>query len=146
MKYTHPSLVVVARSQDPSQKKRKSANNWVSPPPKKRIVYYSIVFFVSLQKHYDGSCFFFSFRISRGMAQTPVQVVEQFWCSYPLKGPSDVFLFLGQRSEFAKPRSTNPRKARDECILVWETKGFIVLSLSTTTQTQSLKTNRWGYP
>ena len=44
-----------------------------------------------------------------------VRVVEQFWCSFPLKGPSDVLLFLGQPRKFAKRRSTQPRKERDKC-------------------------------
>ena len=39
----------------------------------------------------------------------PVSVVQQFWCSYRLKGPSFEFLFLGRPQ-----RITNPRKARDK--------------------------------
>ena len=33
-----------------------------------------------------------------------------------LKGTSDAFLFFGRPQKFAKPRSMNPRKARDERI------------------------------
>ena len=38
----------------------------------------------------------------------------QFWHSYPLNSPSDVFWLL-VITEFAKLRNTNPRKAMDEC-------------------------------
>jgi hypothetical protein len=44
-----------------------------------------------------------------------VRIVEQFWWSFPLQGPSDVHLFLGQPHKFAKPRNTKPRKERDKC-------------------------------
>jgi hypothetical protein len=45
------------------------------------------------------------------MARRPVQVVEQFWSSYPLMGPRDVLSFLGRPREFAKPRITITLKA-----------------------------------
>jgi hypothetical protein len=48
------------------------------------------------------------------MAKRPVRVVEQFWWSFPLKGWSDVFLFLRRPREFAKPQSTNPREAMND--------------------------------
>jgi len=45
--------------------------------------------------------------------------VEQFWCSYPLKGPSDVFLFLGWLHEFANPRSTKEEKRGVTVNRIW---------------------------
>jgi hypothetical protein len=45
-----------------------------------------------------------------------VQVFEQFWCSYPLKGPpSNAFLFFGWQYELVKLWSINPWKVRDNC-------------------------------
>jgi hypothetical protein len=42
---------------------------------------------------------------------------EQFSFTYPLKGPSHVFLFLGQSRDFAKLQSMNLWEVRDECIM-----------------------------
>jgi hypothetical protein len=43
----------------------------------------------------------YSFRfLSCGMARSLVQVVETFWCPYPLKGPIHVFSFLGRSREY----------------------------------------------
>ena len=79
-----------------------------------------LVFFFSLQKHCEGSCFFFHLTrwTSWDVARRPVRVVEQFWCSYPLKGPTDIFVFIRRPHEFAKPHNTHPRKARDVCLCV----------------------------
>jgi len=41
---------------------------------------------------------------------------KQFWFTYPLKGPSHVFLFLGQPCDFVKLQSTNLQEVRDESI------------------------------
>jgi hypothetical protein len=48
-----------------------------------------------------------------GMIPTPFRVVEQSWCSYTLKGPSNVFLFFGGRR--GGPWLYESRKARYEC-------------------------------
>jgi hypothetical protein len=42
---------------------------------------------------------------------------EQFWFTYPLKGLSHVFLFLGQPCDFVKLQSMNLLEVRDECII-----------------------------
>lgn len=55
---------------------------------------------------------------SCGVPRSPVWVVKQFLCSYPLKGPSSMFLFLRRLRKFTKRRNKNPRKAREECILL----------------------------
>ena len=50
----------------------------------------------------DGSCFVFSPSAAWtlcGLARRSVRVVEQFWCFYPLKGPNNAFVFLGQACE-----------------------------------------------
>jgi len=47
---------------------------------------------------------------------TPLlRVLKQFWCSYLLQGPSDVFLFLVRTCEFSKLQSMNLPKMRNEC-------------------------------
>jgi len=42
---------------------------------------------------------------------------KQFRLTYPLKGPSHVFLFLQQPHNFAKTQSVNLREVRGECIM-----------------------------
>jgi hypothetical protein len=49
---------------------------------------------------------------SCGMTRRLVRVIEQFWCSNPLKGASDVSSLLRRHCEFAKPRRTHPRVYR----------------------------------
>jgi hypothetical protein len=41
---------------------------------------------------------------------------KQFWFTYPLEGPSHVFLFLGQPRDFAKLQSMNLKEVSDERI------------------------------
>jgi hypothetical protein len=86
------------------REKWKSANNW-PPAPKDNVLVFLCGFFTSST----------SLDIMR-YGSRPVGFVEQFWCSDPLNSPSDILLFLGWPCEFAKTRSTNPRKARDDCI------------------------------
>ena len=49
---------------------------------------------------------------SSGVARRPVRVVEQFLCSYPLKGPTNMFLFLRRPHKFTKPRNETRVKRR----------------------------------
>jgi len=94
-------------------KKWKSANNWWCPPSPclKQCFNISLMLLFSSNKHYDGSCFFFL-----QLPKHHARVLEQFWCSYTLKGTSDVFLFLGRPRKFPKLQSMNPPKVKNECI------------------------------
>ena len=97
-------------------KKWKSANNWLCPPthPKQCFSIFLMLLFSS-NKHYDGSCFFFFLQLSEHHAECLedlLRVLEQFWCSYTLKGTSDVFLFFGRPHKFPKLQSMNPPKWR----------------------------------
>ena len=58
--------------------------------------------------------FFHSLNI---MMKDLFQGSEQFWLIYPLKGPSHVFLFLGQPHDFVKLYRMNLQQVRDECIM-----------------------------
>jgi len=42
---------------------------------------------------------------------------EQFWSTYPLKGPSHVFLFFWQPRDFEKLQNMNLQEVGDECIM-----------------------------
>ena len=87
-------------------------------PPKKTMFLYSFLY-RNTAIWGGGGYLFFLLSTPWGscrMPRRPVRDVEQFWCSCPLNGTSDVsFLFLGLSSEFAKPRSTKPQNARNEC-------------------------------
>ena len=102
------------RSNAPPKKKknRKSANNWPSPP-KKNIILKFLVFFFRLQKHCDGTCFFFPSTPwpSCGMARRPVRTVEQLWCSYPLKAESEwCVLVIGTTPRNREVRTREKRR------------------------------------
>ena len=61
------------------------------PHPLKVLLLFSVLY--SLQKYCEGTASFFpSPRTSCGMARRPVRVGEQFWCFYPLKDLSDIFI------------------------------------------------------
>jgi hypothetical protein len=76
-----------------------------------------LVFFFSLHQHCDGSCYFVFPFVS--LNTTPHGSKTSSNCPavfvlLSIEDPSAVFLFLGLRSEFSKPRSTNPRKVRND--------------------------------
>ena len=78
----------------------------------------SLMLLFSLNKHCDGSCFFFFLQLPEHHAECLkdlLRVLEQFWYYYTLRDPSDVFLFLGRPCEFPKLQSMNPPKVRNEC-------------------------------
>jgi len=89
-----------------------------TPPPQKKVQCVRCRSLVNVA----ASVFFPStLGTSCGVVSRPAGDVEQFWYSYPLKGPSDAFFFpVGEtvnflNREFAKQRSINTQKARDEC-------------------------------
>ena len=55
---------------------------------------------------------------SHGTARSPIRVVKHFWCSYPVKGLSDVFLFLRQPHSLENHKVQTHKKARHECTCV----------------------------
>jgi hypothetical protein len=92
---SHPFHILRWGSKNPYEK-WKFANTWWHTPPKIPNVFYNFFFFLafsfSMKKYYDGELRPLSFYphpapwTSWGMAWRLVQVVGQFWCSYPLKG------------------------------------------------------------
>jgi len=72
-----------------------------------------LVFFLPLQQHCDGSCYFIFPFISLNTiphgSKTSSSCPAVFML-LSIEGPRAVFLFLRLRSEFSKPRSTNPEK------------------------------------
>ena len=119
---THRFLRVLT-SKTP-EKMRKSANNKPHHPlPKKkqRFSIFSVVLF-SLQKHCDRKVFFFTLNSLSFM-----QYGFKFYSScrkmlmllFTEKAEWCLFLFLVRPREFAKSRSTKPRKATDRSILLF---------------------------
>jgi hypothetical protein len=90
-----PSFIAVVGSQDPREK-RKSANYWTLL---NNSVLVFLVYVFSLPRYCGDSCFFSFFNFQAASSCRTIS------CFYPLKG---------RPREFVKPRSTNPRKARDE--------------------------------
>ena len=115
-----PSLIAEVKFRDLPHTgvKRKSASNWAPPPLKKQCFSIILEFFFSESCRSELFFLFFSFSspstpwTSYGLARRPVRLFELFSCSFPLKGPSEVFLFLGQPHRCAKLRSAKQRKAR----------------------------------
>ena len=98
------------------QVKRESSKN-CSPPPLKKNIFSIFGGFPFLCRNIVMWAAFSPLAswISCGMAESSVRAVEHFWCSCPLRGQSNEFLFLGRPREFARPPSTSPRKSKDMC-------------------------------
>ena len=99
------------------REKRKSANNQRPPPQKKKFWNFFKFLFV-LQKHCDVSCSFLPFNTLHTVLYdsktssccrklfVPLSIEGSGWC------------ILGRPQGFAKPRSTNPQKARDVSFVI----------------------------
>jgi len=119
-KYSHPLLFAVVSSPNPRQK-RKSANNLSSPPPTPSKKSFAILMFLFyFQKHCVGSCLLFPLHLVEHHAawfEDLLELSNSFRATIHLRVPVMYFYARGNRSrKFAKPPSTNPRKARDERI------------------------------
>ena len=113
-----------------------TGDSFCPTPPGNNILFCVKCFSFLSQKHYNGSCFFFPplhLRISSGMVRRLVRVVEQFWSSYPLKGPRDILCFycLGHLANLLN---------RELCVREKEW-GFYVAHIPTT----FLNTNNSGF-
>ena len=109
----------ICRGQVPRHPQRE--NTWIIdhqlPPPQKKNSIFSVFFFIDTLR---WKLLIFNSPpptpwTSYSTPQRPVQVVEKFWCTHPMKGLSDVIFFHGMTQQICRPRSTNPWKARDEC-------------------------------
>ena len=115
----------------------KHENNWPFPLKQCSIIYYCFSL-LCRNAVIDASYFFPSTSwTSSGMTQRPNWIVKHFWCSYQLKSPSDIFLFLGLHHKFVKQQSVSPQRSRDEIICkkltidVWNAFGLRVYWQST---------------
>jgi len=91
---------------------------WTAPrPPTEKKVLVSFSFFLCRNNVMWATSFTFPSTpwTSHSMAQTSVWVVNQYWCSYPLKGAYNTFLFFGLPCIFVKLHSTHLQGVRDVC-------------------------------
>jgi len=124
--YTNPSPLKGVNFKDHRRRceNRRIINRTAPIPKKQSFSIFSLVLF-SLQKHCDRNVSFLpsTTRISCNMSSRSIPVAEKFWCSYSLKRQDGVFFFffkfLVWPREFAKPRSTKPRKATDRFTLLF---------------------------
>jgi len=117
-KFSHPLLFAVVSFHNP-RKKRKSANKFSPPPPlQKRFAILMFLFY--LQKHRVGSCMLFPLHLVEHHAvwfEDLLELSNSFRAPIHLRVPVIYFYAMGDRSrKFAKPPSTNPHNARDECM------------------------------
>jgi hypothetical protein len=122
-KYQQPSIIIPGSqglgSTTPPTPQQKSKNPRTTDynSINKTNVLAFLVFFFSLQQHWDGSCYFICLFVSH-------KIIPHGWrtssnCQADLmllsvEGPTVAFLFLRLSREVSKPRSTNRRKVRDE--------------------------------
>ena len=81
----------------------------------------NVVFYLFFQRLYDGEVLLppppnHSWTLC-SKAWTPVWVVEQFWCSYLLKGSSDIFLLLGGNVGNLQNRKVQTHKKQGMSVL-----------------------------
>ena len=96
--YNHPSLCAGDRFQDPLQKKGKENENpRIIDRPSKSMFSYCYCFYLLGRNIVMGAASFVlvSPWTSCHKGRRRLRVVQQIWCTSPLKGPSDIFLFLG---------------------------------------------------
>lgn len=94
--------------QDPQQKAK---NREILKAFAPKSLSYFFVFFFSVHKRFGESYFCFSCKFLNTCG------MMRFWCSYPLNGPSDTFLFLGRCGDLPK-RDVQPRAKQEMTVVL----------------------------